>query len=80
MGQVNQPAELAQGHPPPDAISHPVDEEGQPDRRHQHQAQEDKGHHTWLDDEIEQYRARWPLGTQQRLVFEFAVCGASYLE
>ena len=39
-----------------------------------------KGHHTWLDDEIEQYRARWPLGTQQRLVFEFAVCGASYLE
>ena len=31
-----------------------------------------KGHHTWTDDEIEQYRARWPLGTQQRLVMEFA--------
>ena len=22
-----------------------------------------KGHHTWTDDEIEQYRAHWPLGT-----------------
>jgi integrase len=32
-----------------------------------------KGHHTWTDDEIEQYRAYWPLGTQQRLVFEFAL-------
>jgi integrase len=32
-----------------------------------------KGHHTWTDDEIEQYRAYWPLGTQQRLVMEFAV-------
>jgi hypothetical protein len=29
-----------------------------------------KGHHTWTDDEIEQYRAYWPLGTQQRLVME----------
>lgn len=32
-----------------------------------------KGHHTWTDDEIAQYRAYWPLGTQQRLVFEFAL-------
>lgn len=32
-----------------------------------------KGHHTWIDDEIEQYRAYWPLGTQQRLVLEFAL-------
>ena len=32
-----------------------------------------KGHHTWTDDEIEQYRAHWPLGTQQRLVMEFAL-------
>jgi hypothetical protein len=34
---------------------------------------ETKGHHTWTDDEIEQYRAHWPLGTQQRLVMEFAL-------
>jgi integrase len=32
-----------------------------------------KGHHTWTDDEIEQYRGHWPLGTQQRLVMEFAL-------
>lgn len=32
-----------------------------------------KGHHTWTDAEIEQYRAYWPLGTQQRLVMEFAL-------
>jgi len=32
-----------------------------------------KGHHTWSDDEIVQYRAHWPLGTQQRLVLEFAL-------
>jgi integrase len=31
------------------------------------------GHHTWTDDEIARYRARWPLGTQQRLVMEFAL-------
>ena len=36
-----------------------------------------KGHHTWTDDEIEQYRAFWPLGTQQRLVMEFALGTAS---
>ncbi|MGE0034938.1 MAG: tyrosine-type recombinase/integrase [Xanthobacteraceae bacterium] len=36
-----------------------------------------KGHHTWTDDEIEQYRACWPLGTQQRLVMEFALETAS---
>jgi Phage integrase family len=32
-----------------------------------------RGHHTWTDDEIAQYRAYWPLGTQQRLVMEFAL-------
>jgi integrase len=32
-----------------------------------------RGHHTWTDAEIEQYRAYWALGTQQRLVFEFAL-------
>ena len=32
-----------------------------------------KGHHAWSDDEIAQYRDYWPLGTQQRLVMEFAL-------
>ena len=32
-----------------------------------------KGHHTWTDDEIEQYRDYWPIGSQQRLVMEFAL-------
>jgi hypothetical protein len=32
-----------------------------------------KGHHTWTDAEIKQYRGYWPLGTQQRHVFEFAL-------
>jgi integrase len=32
-----------------------------------------KGHHTWTDEEITQYRAHWPLSSQQRLVFEFAL-------
>jgi integrase len=36
-----------------------------------------KGHHTWTDDEIAQYRAYWPLGSQQRLVMEFALETAS---
>jgi integrase len=36
-----------------------------------------KGHHSWTDDEIEQYRKHWPLGTQQRLVMEFALETAS---
>jgi integrase len=35
------------------------------------------GHHSWTDQEIEQYRAHWPLGSQQRLVFEFALETAS---
>jgi integrase len=35
------------------------------------------GHHSWTDQEIEQYRAYWPLGSQQRLVFEFALETAS---
>jgi integrase len=32
-----------------------------------------KGHHSWTDAEIARYRAHWPCGTQQRLVFEFAL-------
>jgi integrase len=32
-----------------------------------------KGHHNWTDEEVEQYRAFWALGTQQRLVMEFAL-------
>jgi integrase len=36
-----------------------------------------RGHHTWTDEEIEQYRAYWSLGTQQRLVMEFALETAS---
>jgi hypothetical protein len=32
-----------------------------------------KGHHTWTDEEIAQYRAYWLLGTQERLVMEFAL-------
>jgi hypothetical protein len=31
------------------------------------------GHHTWTDAEIAQYRAYWPLGTQQRLAMELAL-------
>jgi integrase len=36
-----------------------------------------RGHHSWIDEEIAQYRAFWPLGTQQRLVLEFALETAS---
>jgi integrase len=36
-----------------------------------------RGHHTWRDEEIVQYRAHWPLGAQQRLVMEFALETAS---
>lgn len=32
-----------------------------------------KGHHSWTDEEIAQYRAYWAIGSQQRLVFEFAL-------
>jgi integrase len=32
-----------------------------------------KGYHSWTDGEIGAYRAHWPCGTQQRLVFEFAL-------
>jgi integrase len=32
-----------------------------------------KGHHSWTDAEIAAYRAHWACGTQQRLVFEFAL-------
>lgn len=35
------------------------------------------GYHTWLDEEIEQYRAHWPLGTEARLVMEFGLETAS---
>lgn len=36
-----------------------------------------KGHHSWTDEEITQYRAYWPLGTQQRLAMELALEGLS---
>jgi integrase len=36
-----------------------------------------KGHHSWTNEEIAQYRAYWPLGTQQRPVMEFALETAS---
>lgn len=36
-----------------------------------------KGHYSWTDEEIAQYRAYWRLGTQQRLVMEFALETAS---
>jgi enterobacteria phage integrase len=32
-----------------------------------------KGQHNWTDAEIDRYRGYWPCGTQQRLVFEFAL-------
>lgn len=32
-----------------------------------------RGYHSWTDAEIAVYRAYWPNGTQQRLVFEFAL-------
>lgn len=32
------------------------------------------GHATWADHEIAAYRARWPLGTVARLVFEVLLC------
>jgi integrase len=35
------------------------------------------GHHTWTESEIVQYRAHHPLGTQARLVLEFALESAS---
>ena len=31
------------------------------------------GHRTWRDDEIDAYRAHWPMGTTARLVFELAL-------
>jgi integrase len=36
-----------------------------------------KGHHTWTNEEIKQYRDYWPLGTQARLTLEFALETAS---
>src|SRR5262249_17507147 len=33
--------------------------------------------HTWESEEIEQYRAHWALGSEPRLVFEFALETAS---
>jgi integrase len=35
------------------------------------------GYHTWTDEEIAQYRAHWPLGSEPRLVLEFALETAS---
>jgi integrase len=36
-----------------------------------------KGHWSWPDEQIAQYRRHWKLGTQQRLVMEFALETAS---
>jgi integrase len=36
-----------------------------------------RGHHTWTDTEIAQFRAHWPLGTTPRLVFEIGLETAS---
>src|SRR5262249_11842184 len=35
------------------------------------------GFHTWNDEEIAQYRAHWPLGSEARLVLEFGLETAS---
>jgi integrase/recombinase XerD len=35
------------------------------------------GYHTWTDEEIAQYRAHWALGSEPRLVLEFALETAS---
>jgi integrase len=32
-----------------------------------------RGHPTWTDEQIVQYRSYWPIGTQPRLVMEFAL-------
>jgi integrase len=31
---------------------------------------DDIGHHTWTDDEIARFEARWPIGTRERLAFD----------
>jgi integrase len=31
--------------------------------------QKTKGHHTWTEDEVERFEARWPIGTRERLAF-----------
>jgi len=36
-----------------------------------------EGYHSWEPDEIEQYRAYWPLGSEPRLALEFALESAS---
>jgi integrase len=28
-----------------------------------------EGHHTWTEDEVERFEARWPIGTRERLAF-----------
>jgi site-specific recombinase XerD len=40
-------------------------------------AKESAGHHTWTDDEVEQYRVRHPLGTMARLALELMLNLAS---
>jgi len=30
------------------------------------------GHHTWIDEQMAQYRAFWPLGTKQRIAIDLA--------
>jgi integrase len=40
---------------------------------HTDRYQEGEGHHTWTDDEIQQYRDHHPLGTMARLTMELAL-------
>ena len=67
-------ASMVEGHPWSLALRHPEHAQG---RSNQGIASikmpKTKGHHSWTNAEVEQYRAHWPLGTQQRLVMEFAL-------
>src|SRR6516165_1518379 len=38
---------------------------------------ETKGHHTWTDDEVEQFRARHPIGAKARLALELLLAVAA---
>lgn len=40
-------------------------------------AKKSKGFHSWTDDEIEQYRRFWEIGTRERLALELMLCTAS---
>jgi integrase len=40
---------------------------------------EGEGHHTWSDDEIAQYQARWPIGSKERTAFQLLLDTAQRL-